>query len=143
MLGVKRTLTAEEVSVTTPPPTVLYTTAPDPVEIGVADSGLVGATSTEVGDGRVVAVISEDSAEEMAELTDAATELDCSAELDSSGVVAEEVVVVTVLFDPCLLAICTSLLAITGFSECTCSIAVRSLLKMPSLNLGDNACNTR
>ena len=49
-------------------------------------------------------------------------------------VVCEVVVVVVVLL--CLLANRTSSLATAGFSECTCSIAVLSLLKTPSLNFG-------
>jgi len=48
-------------------------------------------------------------------------------------VVVEEVVVVELL---CLFAILSSLLATAGFSEWTCSIAVRSLLNTPSLNFG-------
>lgn len=78
-----------------------------------------------------------------AELTDSARELDADSELERAelwaGVLGVGVVEVVVALLPlCLFAMCTSLDAIRGFSEWTCSIADRSLLKTPSLNLGDS-----
>ena len=126
---------------TSPPPYVLKTTAPLDVAIGVADGGVVGATRIVVGAGTVDAWIALDNADD----TDDALELDADSELDSAelceGVLGVGVVLVVVALEPlCLLAIWTSFDAIMGFSEWTCSRAERSLLKTPSLNLGESEC---
>jgi len=116
VLGVNRTPTAEDVRVTMPPPNVLKTIAPFVVATAVAEAGVEGATVIVVAPGTVEARTSEERIEEI----EAACELDCdSAEL-SAGVEAVElgVVEVTVELLACLFfARCTSLLAMTGFSE--------------------------
>jgi hypothetical protein len=80
-----------------------------------------------------------------AELTEAARELDSETALDEAelcaGVLGVGVVLAVVVLEPlCRLAIWTSLEAMKGFSEWTCSMAERSLLKTPSLNLGAREC---
>jgi hypothetical protein len=125
------------VSVTRPPPNVLNITAPLLVATGVAEFGVVGATRMVVGGGTVDAYMALLNAE----LTEAALELDSDIELDSAelcaGVLGVGVVLVVVALELlCLLAIWTSLEAIRGLSEWTCSMAERSLLKTPSLNFG-------
>ena len=142
MDGVKLTPSLEEVRVTRPPPYVLKMTALCVVAIGVADLGVVGATRMLVGEG------TEDAKMALlnAELTDAALELDADSELESAELCAGvlglgEVMVVVAFAADCRFAIWTSWEAICGFSEWTCSIAERSLLKMPSLNLGARACS--
>lgn len=129
MLGVKCTLNADDVRVTRPPPNVLKTTAPSLVPTGVADGGAVGASVTVVAAGTVEARIAEDRMDD----TLAARELDSDATLLLSAgveVIVDEVVVA--LLSCLFFARCTSLLAMIGFSEWTCSIAARSLLKTPS-----------
>lgn len=92
----------EEETVTRPPPELLKTTAPLLVSMGVADAGVVGGTTIVVGGGT-----------------------------EEVGEVAGDSEVGTVpLF--CRFAIWMSRVASGGFSECTCSIALRSLLKTPS-----------
>jgi hypothetical protein len=139
--GVKLTPSALEVKVTSPPPYVLNITAFLVVAMAVADSGVVGPTRIVVGLGTVEAWM----ALLRAELTEAALELDSDCELERAelcaGVLGVGVVEVVVALLPlCLLAIWTSLDATRGFSEWTCSMADRSLLKTPSLNLGDSEC---
>jgi hypothetical protein len=95
VLGVKWTSTADEVSVTRPPPTVLNTTAPLSVATGVAEGGAVGATVMVVAAGTVEARMADERMEE----TLAARELDSESALLWAGVdaVEEEVVVVELL----------------------------------------------
>ena len=125
----KETPTADDVLVTTPPPTELKTTAPLTVAIAVSPGAVDGAIRMVVGAGTVDARIKDETASETVAAT-VATVL---------GVVTEAAVVVPLV---CLFAIYTSLLARTGFVECTCSIAALSLLKTPSRNLGDRLCST-
>lgn len=77
MLGEKLTPTADDVSVTRPPPTVLKTTAPSVVATAVAEAGAAGATVTVVAPGTVEARMAEERMED----TLAALELDCSSAL--------------------------------------------------------------
>ena len=114
MLGVKCTLNAEDVNVTRPPPKVLNTTAPSVVSTAVADGGAVGGTVTVVAPGTVDAKMAEERMED----TLAARELDSDATLLSAGV---EAVVVVELLACLFFARWTSLLAMIGFSEWTCS----------------------
>lgn len=131
----KCTLNADDVRVTKPPPNVLNTTAPLLVSTGVAEGGVVGGTVTVVAAGTVDAKIAEERMEE----TLAARELDSDSALLCAGVDAVEEVVVVVELLACLFfAKCTSLLAMIGLSEWTCSMAARSLLKTPSWNLGES-----
>ena len=133
----KCTFNADDVRVTRPPPTVLKTTAPSVVATGVADGGALGGTVTVVAAGTVDAKMADERMED----TLAARELDSDATLLSAGVDAVVEVVVELL--ACLfLARWTSLLAIIGFSEWTCSMAARSLLNTPSWNFGDSECRT-
>ena len=115
-------------------------TAPSVVATAEADEGVVGATRMDVGEGTVDAKMALDRAEE----TDAALELDADSELDTAELCAGVLgvsVVLAVEFEPlCLFAMWTSLDAIIGFSEWTCSRAERSLLNTPSLNLGEREC---
>ena len=134
----KRTPTAEDVKVTNPPPNVLKTTAPSVVSTAVAEAGAAGATVTVVAAGTVEAKMAEERMEE----TLAALELDAASALLWAGVEAVDEVVVVELLSCLFFARCTSLLAMTGFSEWTCSIAARSLLNTPSWNLGDSECKT-
>lgn len=113
VLGVKLTPTAEEVRVTTPPPSVLNTTAPSVVAMAVAEGGVVGGTVTVVAAGTVDAKMAEDRMED----TLAARELDSDSTLLCAGVDAVDEAVVVELLSCLFLARCTSLLAITGFSE--------------------------
>lgn len=143
MDGVKLTPSELEVSVTRPPPYVLNITAPLVVATGVAEFGVVGATRMVVGAGTVDAWMALLNTE----LTEAALELDSDAELACAelcagvlGVGVGVVLEVVALELLCLLAIWTSLEAMKGFSEWTCSMAERSLLKTPSLNLGASEC---
>lgn len=132
------TSTAEDVRVTNPPPYVLKTTAPSVVATGVASGGVVGGTVTVVAPGTVEARMAEERMDE----TTAARELDSCWALLCAGVEAVEEEVVVALLSCLFRARCTSLLAMTGFSEWTCSMAARSLLNTPSWNLGDKACRT-
>lgn len=138
MLGVKCTLNAEDVNVTRPPPKVLNTTAPSVVSTAVADGGAVGGTVTVVAPGTVDAKMAEERMED----TLAARELDSDAALLCAGVEGVEVAEVVELLACLFFARWTSLLAMMGLSEWTCSMAARSLLKTPSWNLGDNECRT-
>lgn len=72
----------------------------------------------------------------------AARELDSAIALLCAGVEGVTEAEVVVLLVCLLCAKCTSLLAMIGFSEWTCSMAARSLLKTPSWNFGDSACRT-
>jgi hypothetical protein len=111
VLGVKWTLTAELVRVTSPPPIVEYTMPPSTVLTGVASAGALGGTTTVVSRGTVVAVICEDSSDVIA---------DCWFDA------------VVVLLDCRFMAMCTSFVAMAGDSEWTCSRAERSAEKTPS-----------
>jgi NAD(P)H-dependent flavin oxidoreductase YrpB (nitropropane dioxygenase family) len=130
----------------------------------VADAGAVGATITvAIGGLEEVALAAElEVFEELAAELEAVVEEGAVVEAgfvvvvvvvvlavvvaaaleDVADVVVEEAaweVVVVVVVEVellCLFAILSSLLATAGFSEWTCSIAVRSLLNTPSLNFG-------
>jgi hypothetical protein len=128
VLGVKLTSSADDVNVTRPPPTVLNTTAPPPVETGVADSGACGGTVTVVAAGTVDAKMADDRIDD----TLAARELDSDTALLCAGVEGVIDAVVVELLVCLFFARCTSLLAMIGFSEWTCSTAARSLLNTPS-----------
>jgi len=128
VLGVKWTLKADDVKVTRPPPNVLNTTAPLLVSTAVADGGVVGGTVTVVAAGTVDAKIAEERMDD----TLAARELDSDAALLCAGVEGVTEAEVVELLVCLFFAKCTSLLAITGFSEGACSSAARSLLKTPS-----------
>ena len=174
---------------TRPPPDLLKMTAPGMVEIGVAETGVVGARAKRVGAGLVEAVYAEEAAssllrEASALVKDAclllaeAASLLCADDTELAWVVptllladarllaaddklvlaedrlacteerllstdamlleAGETVVVVALL--ALFASSTRLVAKGGFSEWTCSMALRSLLKTPCLNLGASEC---
>jgi len=72
----------------------------------------------------------------------AARELESDAALLCAGVEGVTEALVVELLSCLFFAKCTSLLAMMGLSEWTCSIAARSLLKTPSWNLGDSECST-
>ena len=80
MLRLNDTATPEDVLVTTPPPCVLMTTAPETVDTATSFELTAGATKTVVGDGWVVAVISEDSTDcicdEMEDETEAGSDVE-------------------------------------------------------------------
>ena len=106
VLGVNRTVTAEEVLVIKPPPTVLNTTAPEMVDTGVSPAPVEGAICTTVGDGLVAAVIKLATAFDIVGATEA-----IDADVVETG--PEDVVVPFI----CLFAIYTNLLANTGVTE--------------------------
>ena len=123
VLLVNETPTADEVLVTTPPPSVLKTTPPGTVETATSPGFVEGATSIVVGLGTVEAVIWDATASDTVAATGSTlVELGATAPPPAAVVPAASVVVPFV----CRFAIYTSLLAITGFVECTCSIAARS-----------------
>jgi len=72
----------------------------------------------------------------------AARELESDAALLCAGVEGVTEALVVELLACLFFAKCTSLLAMIGLSEWTCSIAARSLLKTPSWNVGDSECST-
>src|SRR5438045_5247768 len=115
----------DEATVTSPPPELLYTTAPVWVATAVAPLGVVGARATLVGGGTVDAVKADDAA---------ANALETAALLAAAGRLLDLVVVVLLW----RLARDRRLVASSGFSEWTCSSALRSLLNTPCLNLGAN-----
>lgn len=128
----------EEGIVTTPPLDSLNMIAPLVVAMAVAPAGVEGATTIVVGAGRTEAVRADEAASSLLREDSALRRLDATEDklLSTEAMLLcaglDDVVVLLARFASPM----TSLLASRGFSECTCSRATRSLLKMPCWNLG-------